>query len=462
MNYLFVIILFFFSAFSVFAESTKVTVRSSGKTVELVSLSDLSVLPVKKILQKELKPGDVFEQEIDITESQYYMCIFHHTFYHFFIEPGKELEIELLPDGEVVLKGAYAKLNNLMVKITRNDSLKDKYTQQLRSGKVLLDRERFDEYKNQYDACLKLLKGTNLTGPERKLAMGCIQGLFLDNIYKPVLDSKIFGKSNKVEITTEYALALVNFKIVPELVYYPGWGEFLREWMYSRMMAGKLKLSDPDLWIAEWGKSIRNDLLRDKFIDHLINREVVMGYFDPRTKERFETAKRLVKDPEIVKNIDLNIAKINVGIEHPDVSECAFENVEGKKVSLGDFKGKYVFLDFWGTGCSPCIAEMPYFHALEQKLEGEQIVFISVALQREKASWMYFMKGHQLSDNQFVMPDLNKNPIWEKIGLSGIPRFVLIGPDSKVIIKHCYRPSNPILEMQLRAIINSDEPKNGI
>ena len=228
------------------------------------------------------------------------------------------------------------------------------------------------------------------------------------------------------------------------------------------MMAGKLKLSDPDLWIAEWGKSIRNDLLRDKFIDHLINREVVMGYFDPRTKERFETAKRLVKDPEIVKNIDLNIAKINVGIEHPDVSECAFENVEGKKVSLGDFKGKYVFLDFWGTGCSPCIAEMPYFHALEQKLEGEQIVFISVALQREKASWMYFMKGHQLSDNQFVMPDLNKNPIWEKIGLSGIPRFVLIGPDSKVIIKHCYRPSNPILEMQLRAIINSDEPKNGI
>lgn len=454
MKHLFVFILFFFSAFSVFAGSTKVTIRSSSKTVELVSLSDLSVVPVKRILQKELKPGDIFEQEIDITASQYYMCIFHHTFYHFFIEPGKVLEIELLPDGEVVLKGTYANLNNLMVKIARNDLLKDKYAKLLKTGKVLLDRERFDDYKNQYDAHLRLLKGANLSGSERKLAMGCIQGLFLDNIYKPVIDSKVFGKSNKTEITTEYALSLVNLKIVPELVYYPGWGESLREWMYTRMKAGKLKLSDPDLWIAEWGKSIRNDLLRDKFINYLINREVVMGYFDPRAKERFETAKRLVKDPEIVKNIDLNIAKINVGIEHPDVSACTFEDVEGKKVSLGDFKGKYVLLDFWGTGCSPCIAEMPYFHALEQKLGGEQIVFVSVALQREKTSWIYFLKEHRLSDNQFVMPDLNKNPIWEKIGLSGIPRFVLVGPDSKVIIKHCYRPSNPVLEMQLRAMIN--------
>lgn len=454
MKFAFILIICLFSVSLAFAGSTKLTIRSSSKTVELVSLSDLSVVPSKKLLQKELKPGEVFEQEIDITAKQYYMCIYHHTFYRFFIEPGKALEIELQPEGRIVIKGNYADLNNLMVKIARNDTLKDKYTKLLKTGKVLLDQERFEDYKNQYDAHLQFLKEANLSGPERKLAMGGIQGLFLDNIYKPLIDSKIFGKSNKTQIAPDYASSLVNLKIVPEIVYFPGNGELLREWMYVQMKAGKLKLSDPDLWIAEWGKIIRNDLLRDHFINHLINREVVMGYFDPRTKERFETAKRLVKDPEIVKNIDRNIAEIKVGTEHPDVSDCTFEDVEGKKVTLGDFKGKYVLLDFWGTGCSPCIAEMPYFHALEQRLKGEQIAFVSVALQREKSSWLYFLKEHQLSDNQFVMPDLNKNPIWDKIGLSGIPRFVLVGPDSKVIIKHSYRPSNPILEMQLRTRLN--------
>lgn len=456
MNRLFIFILLFFSAFPVLAGSTKVTVRSSSTTGESISMSDLSVVPTKRILQKELKPGEVFEQEMDITAGQYYMCIFRHTFYHIFIEPGKALEIELLPEGKMVLKGAHADLNNLMVKIARNDSLKEKYFKQLKTGKVLLDRQRFDDYQNQYDAHLQLLKEAKLSGQERKLAMGGIQGLFLEYIYKPVIDSKVFGKSNKTEITDDYASSLVNLQIIPEIVYYPGWGESLREWMYAQMKAGKLKLSDPDLWIAEWGKYLRNDLLRDNFINHLLNREMVMKYFDSRVKERFETARQLVKDPEIAKDIDRNIAKIKADTECPDVSECTFENIKGEKVALGDFKGKYVFIDFWGTGCSPCIAEMPYFHALEQKLEGQQIAFIAIALQRDNTPWIYFLKEHQLSDkeNQFVMHDVNKNPIWDKIGLSGIPRFVLVGPDSKVVIKHCYRPSNPVLEMQLKAKMN--------
>src|SRR3989304_140006 len=43
------------------------------------------------------------------------------------------------------------------------------------------------------------------------------------------------------------------------------------------------------------------------------------------------------------------------------------EALNGKKVSLKDFKGKVVFLNFWATWCPPCVVEMPSMEALHKK-----------------------------------------------------------------------------------------------
>lgn len=55
-------------------------------------------------------------------------------------------------------------------------------------------------------------------------------------------------------------------------------------------------------------------------------------------------------------------------------------NIENKKVSLSDFKGKVVLLNFWATYCPPCRAEMPDFVALQDKYasKGFSVIGISV------------------------------------------------------------------------------------
>ncbi|SFH10310.1 TlpA family protein disulfide reductase [Pedobacter insulae] len=62
-----------------------------------------------------------------------------------------------------------------------------------------------------------------------------------------------------------------------------------------------------------------------------------------------------------------------------DLSSIKFKDATNKVVSLGDLKGKVVFLNFWATWCPPCLAEMPAIHKLYQKFAADkEVVFLLV------------------------------------------------------------------------------------
>ena len=52
--------------------------------------------------------------------------------------------------------------------------------------------------------------------------------------------------------------------------------------------------------------------------------------------------------------------------------------LNGRKVSLKDFKGKVVFLNFWATWCPPCVAEMPAMDVLHKKFKDKGLFVIAV------------------------------------------------------------------------------------
>lgn len=55
-----------------------------------------------------------------------------------------------------------------------------------------------------------------------------------------------------------------------------------------------------------------------------------------------------------------------------------FMNLDGKPISLADYAGKPVFLNFWATWCGPCINEMPTIEAVSKQFKDE-IVFVAVS-----------------------------------------------------------------------------------
>jgi thiol-disulfide isomerase/thioredoxin len=134
-----------------------------------------------------------------------------------------------------------------------------------------------------------------------------------------------------------------------------------------------------------------------------------------------------------------------------------FENyvdIKGGEKSLDFYKGKYVYIDVWATWCGPCIQQIPYLQTLEEEYHSKNIEFISISTdeaQRNGGSWEAaekkwrdFVKKKNMSGVQLWSgKDYSFQQAYQ---INGIPRFILIDPEGKIVDANAPRPSDPKLK----------------
>lgn len=98
---------------------------------------------------------------------------------------------------------------------------------------------------------------------------------------------------------------------------------------------------------------------------------------------------------------------------------------DGKKVSLKDFRGKVVFLNFWATWCVPCREEMPAMEKLYQEFKDKNFVVLAVNVKDRKQEAVNFVKELKLSYPMVIDPDAQVGLLY---GAWGLPTTYLIGP----------------------------------
>jgi thiol-disulfide isomerase/thioredoxin len=220
---------------------------------------------------------------------------------------------------------------------------------------------------------------------------------------------------------------------------------------FKSLLDGKLTQNQYDekkrLLAKEFIKNNANSIIvpaiyRAYFIDANIpdtEKIDVFNLFSPKMKSSY-TGIQLSKELEIIK-------RTAQGKSPPSF---ILQDTNNKSVSLQEFNGKYVLIDFWASWCGPCRAQNPALRNIFEKYKNENFQIISISLDIDRKRWINAINEDslpwiQLSDLKGWLGETGKS-----YHIISIPANILLNTGGKILGKN-FTPAD--LEIELSAII---------
>ena len=120
--------------------------------------------------------------------------------------------------------------------------------------------------------------------------------------------------------------------------------------------------------------------------------------------------------------------------------EFSLPDDSGAMVSLQDFDGQVVLINFWASWCGPCREEMPLLDALHKRYEPLGFTMIGVNVEEDSAAAEKFLQGTAVS---FPILFDRENSVSKLYDVIAMPSTVIVGRDGTVrYIHHGYEPGN--------------------
>lgn len=124
----------------------------------------------------------------------------------------------------------------------------------------------------------------------------------------------------------------------------------------------------------------------------------------------------------------MGMAKV-AGQKAPDFT---LSSVDGTQVSLQQYKGKVIFLNFWATWCIPCREEMPALEKLHHAYREQDLVVLAIDLKESAEQVKAFFQQHALSFPSVI--DANGS-VFRAYSVTGMPTTYLIGRDGAILAR---------------------------
>ncbi|WP_158994151.1 TlpA disulfide reductase family protein [Mucilaginibacter sp. L196] len=164
------------------------------------------------------------------------------------------------------------------------------------------------------------------------------------------------------------------------------------------------------------------------------------------------------ENAENVKSLQISYNAAEALAPGKEVTPFVLKDINGKDVTLKDFAGKVIYMDFWASWCGPCRAQMktgaPKLHKIFE--DNKDVVFLYINLDKttdleQKA----IAEDHIMGIHLFAGNFQQDNPIVKAFAIQGIPRYVIIGKDGKIFDSDAPRPSEDQAPKRIEDALNA-------
>ena len=175
-------------------------------------------------------------------------------------------------------------------------------------------------------------------------------------------------------------------------------------------------------------------MVQDQFINRFVNTYDFSKGVDYAFAVLDSVAIDLPKYAEWKSKLQLRSASMP-GASVPDIEII---DAEGNPHKLSEFKGKYIYIDFWASWCGPCNREIPFLKDLEKNLNNDMVEFVGISIDEDAEAWKDALKRNELSENQF----LGNSKLSDMLSIQSIPRYVIYDKEGKLLDANAPRPSS--------------------
>ena len=224
------------------------------------------------------------------------------------------------------------------------------------------------------------------------------------------------------------------------------------------------------LYLDTYYGKINHPKLKTYFLSNLISplyKQLQYGEGDFR---KAETVESFITNKQPKDSIGYHIFNLYKKFHQAEgkLASFSYEDINGEMVSLEEYRGKYVLIDFWATWCVNCIKEFPYLKEIEKRFKNEKIEFIGISIDKQEAKekWKKMVDKKGLTNVQLFAPaqgypekDDITDPFMNLVYLNsyylGIPHYTLLDPEGKIVDAFFYRPSNKKCEKYIAELLNN-------
>jgi len=392
-----------------------------------------------------------FRDTLSIDKNGFYEFFLDRDRTEMYLEKGKNITINLDAkqfDETLVYSGDVAAENNyLAVKF-----LMDEKRLGFEEMYVLPENEfmaEINKIERQQDSLLKYRKVIN----EEFLAIEMDENKYSNAASIEIYEDyyRHFTKNDSFTVSSNFydKLKDINYKDTVAFRNSNAYQQMLNARLNRINLGDKAEGKNTTLaYLKNIDKNLPNGYAKDKMMTNYLE-------YDLKPDESFEESYKLYKsinpNKENLEKITKRYETLKLLTKGNPSPNFNFENYKGGTTSLEDLKGKYTYIDVWATWCGPCIREIPSLQKVEEDYKGKNVQFVSISIDEKKdyEKWKNMISEKNLGGIQ-LMADNNWNSAFVKeYGILGIPRFILIDPNGKIVSADAPRPSDPELRIML-------------